>query len=114
MTVYTKLDRALLNSYFLHTILKKYDKSMSIGRSKMTMAKIAVSIDDKQLKKIDFYVKNKVFKNRSQAFQQSINETLEHLEHGRLAKECAKLDAHFEQEMADLGLDEDMDEWPKY
>lgn len=80
----------------------------------MSMAKIAVSIDNNQLKKIDFYVKKKVFKNRSQVFQQAIQQTLVHLEHDRLAKECAKLDVHFEQEMADIGLNEDLEGWPKY
>lgn len=80
----------------------------------MSMAKVAVSIDDKQLKKIDYYVKKRIFKNRSQAFQLSIEQTLEHLEHGRLAQECAKLDVHFEQDMADVGLDEDLKSWPKY
>jgi hypothetical protein len=50
----------------------------------MSIAKVAISIDEKQLKKIE-----------------------EPLEHGSLAKECAKLDVHFEQEMADIGLDED-------
>lgn len=80
----------------------------------MSTAKIAVSIDDKQLKKIDFYVKKHVFKSRSQAFQISISQTLEHLEHARLAKECAKLDIGVEQEMADMGLDEDLKAWPKY
>jgi len=84
------------------------------GGNSMSMAKIAVSIDDKQLKKIDFYVKKKVFKNRSQAFQLSIDQTLEHLEHSRLAQECEKLDVNFEQEMADIGLDEDLEAWPKY
>ena len=59
----------------------------------MCMAKIGVSIDNKQLEKIDFYVKKKIFKNHSQAFQLSINQILQHLEHTRLAKECAKLDA---------------------
>ncbi len=80
----------------------------------MSMAKVAVSIDDKQLRKIDFYVKKKIFKNRSQAFQQSISQTLDHLEHDRLAKECAKLEISFEQDMADVGLDEDLASWPKY
>ena len=80
----------------------------------MSTAKIAVSIDEKQLKKIDFYVKKHIFKSRSQAFQISISQTLEHLEHDRLTKECAKLDARFEQEMADTGLDEDLESWPKY
>lgn len=80
----------------------------------MSIAKIAVSIDEKQLKKIDFYVKKHVFKSRSQAFQISINQTLQQLEHSRLAIECEKLNPHFEQEMADMGLDEDLASWPKY
>lgn len=80
----------------------------------MSTAKIAVSIDDKQLKKIDYYVKKHVFKSRSQAFQISISKTLEQLEHSRLARECAKLDASEEQEIADMGLDEDLESWPKY
>jgi metal-responsive CopG/Arc/MetJ family transcriptional regulator len=80
----------------------------------MSIAKIAVSIDEKQLKKIDFYVKKHIFKNRSQAFQLSIGKTLEHLEHDRLARECAKLNVDAEQEMADMGLDEDLTSWPKY
>jgi len=45
-----------LYSYFLHTIIKYEKKYERIG-GLMSMAKVAVSIDDKQLKKIDFYVK---------------------------------------------------------
>jgi Arc/MetJ-type ribon-helix-helix transcriptional regulator len=86
---------------------------MNYDGGTMGIAKIAVSIDEKQLKKIDFYVKKHVFKSRSQAFQESIKQTLEHLEHDRLAKECANLDPDFEQEMADMGLDEDLAAWPK-
>lgn len=80
----------------------------------MNMAKIAISIDNDQLEKLDYYVKKKVFKNRSQAFQLSINQILEQLADDRLARECAKLDIAFEQEMADIGLDEDLETWPKY
>lgn len=80
----------------------------------MSMAKVAVSIDNKQLKRIDYYVKKKVFKNRSQAFQLSINQILKDLEQNRLAEECEKLDVHFEQDMAEIGLDEDFASWPKY
>jgi metal-responsive CopG/Arc/MetJ family transcriptional regulator len=87
---------------------------MTIMGAVMSIAKIAVSIDDKQLKKIDFYVKKHVFKNRSQAFQLAISHTLEQLEHKRLEKECAKLDVNEEQELADMGLDEDLTSWPKY
>ena len=80
----------------------------------MSIAKIAVSIDSNQLKKIDFYVKKHVFKTRSEAFRVAINQTLDHLEHKRLATECAKLEMNEEQEMADLGLKEDLEAWPKY
>jgi metal-responsive CopG/Arc/MetJ family transcriptional regulator len=80
----------------------------------MSVSKIAVSIDSTQLKKIDFYVKKHVFKTRSEAFRVAINQTLDQLEQHRLATECDKLDIHEEQEMADLGLDKDLDSWPKY
>lgn len=80
----------------------------------MSIAKIAVSIDAEQLKKIDYYVKKHVFKTRSEAFRMAINNTLDELEHKRLARECDKLEASEEQEMADMGLDEDLDSWPEY
>ncbi len=34
------------------------------------------------------------------------------VEHDRLTQECAELDAHAEQDMADLGLKEDLAAWP--
>jgi metal-responsive CopG/Arc/MetJ family transcriptional regulator len=80
----------------------------------MSIAKIAVSIDAKQLKKIDFYVKKHVFKTRSEAFRIAIAQILDEIEHTRLARECDKLSVSEEQELADLGLDEDLDTWPKY
>ncbi|HTM63158.1 MAG TPA: ribbon-helix-helix domain-containing protein [Gammaproteobacteria bacterium] len=80
----------------------------------MSVAKIAVSIDAEQLKKIDYYVKKHVFKTRSEAFRIAINQTLDELEHNRLARECSKLEISEEQEMADQGLEEDLGAWPKY
>ena len=80
----------------------------------MSIAKIAVSIDEKQLRKIDFYVKKHVFKTRSEAFRIAINQTLDDLEHKRLASECDKLDISEEQELAEMGLAEDSSAWPKY
>ena len=32
----------------------------------------------------------------------------------RVARECAKLDAHEEQALADEGLAEDLEQWPEY
>ena len=39
---------------------------------------------------------------------------LERLERTRLARECAKLDPLFEQQLADEGLAEDLEQWPEY
>lgn len=80
----------------------------------MSMTKIAISINKDQLHQVDLYVKEKKFKNRSQVFQFSIDKVLKLLAHDRLAKECAKLDVKSEQEIADEGLSEDLNIWPKY
>jgi hypothetical protein len=51
-------------------------------------------------------VKESVFPSRSQAIQVAVEEKLERLEHGRLARECAKLDPEFEKFLAEEGLNE--------
>lgn len=80
----------------------------------MKTAKIAISINRQYVKRIDYFVKRKRFKNRSQAIQTAVIAELERLEHSRLAEECAKLDIHTEREMADERLSEDIKEWPAY
>lgn len=37
-----------------------------------------------------------------------MNEAIDYLEHNRLADECAKLDIHIEQQIAENGLEEDI------
>lgn len=80
----------------------------------MHSAKIAISLEEGLLRKLDNYVKRKWFVNRSQAVQTAIKEKIDRLEKGRLATECAKLDPNFEQALADEGLDGDLAEWPEY
>ncbi|MDT8317816.1 MAG: ribbon-helix-helix domain-containing protein [bacterium] len=80
----------------------------------MGSAKVAFTIDEQVLKKLDDLVEKRTFANRSQAIQQAVKEKIDRLEHGRLAEECAKMDKHFEQNMADEGLAGDMEEWPEY
>ncbi len=80
----------------------------------MRTAKIAVSIDQKLLAKLDRFVKSHVFPSRSRAVQDAVEEKLGRLEHSRLAKECAKLDPDFEKSMAEEGLSEELNEWPEY
>ena len=80
----------------------------------MSQTKVAISIEEGVLARVDALVRRKVFSNRSRAIQESVLEKLERLERNRLAEECAKLDPAFEKAMADEGLSAELNEWPKY
>ncbi len=80
----------------------------------MSSAKIAITIEKDLLNKVDDLVKARVYPNRSQALQAAVAEQLRRLERSRLAEECAKLDAHEEQALADEGLGFEVSEWPEY
>jgi len=80
----------------------------------MAASKIAITIDQNLLHRLDFLVKSKKFTNRSRAIQEAVAEKLARIERSRLAQECAKLDPKFEQEMAEEGFTAEMDEWPEY
>ena len=73
----------------------------------MGSAKIAITIDDETLQRLDRLVKEHVFPNRSKAIQEAVQDK-------RLARECAKLDPLYEQALADEGISEDVNEWPEY
>ena len=80
----------------------------------MAASKIAITIDQNLLQRLDFLVKSQRFTNRSRAIQEAVAEKLARIERSRLAQECAKLDPKLEQEMADEGFVAEMDEWPEY
>lgn len=80
----------------------------------MATSKIAITIDQNLLHRLDFLVKSQRFANRSRAIQEAVAEKLARIERSRLAQECAKLDPKFEQEMAEEGFVAEMDEWPEY
>ncbi len=80
----------------------------------MSTEKIAITIEDTTLTRLDALVKNRVFPSRSRLIQEAIREKLERLDRSRLARECAKLDEQFEQSMAEEGLSEELSEWPEY
>ncbi len=80
----------------------------------MTAAKIAISIDQALLTRIDSLVKRKVFRSRSEAFQLAAVEQMDRLDADSLARECAKLDPVEERAFADAGLSADLTEWPAY
>ncbi|MBI3343818.1 MAG: CopG family transcriptional regulator [Gammaproteobacteria bacterium] len=80
----------------------------------MSTAKIAITIDQATLTKLDRLVKIKMFPSRSKAIQAAVKDKLARLDRSRLARECAKLDPKFEQALADEGLSEELDQWPSY
>ncbi len=80
----------------------------------MPRAKIAISLDESTLERLDRLVKKAALPNRSQAIQEAVEEKLTRLEQSRLARECAKLDPTFEKALAEEGLSEDVSEWPEY
>lgn len=78
----------------------------------MASVKVAITLEQETLARVDSLVSRRVFPNRSRAIQIALQEKLERHEGVRLAAECAKLDPAFEQTMAEEGLD--VESWPEY
>jgi Arc/MetJ-type ribon-helix-helix transcriptional regulator len=80
----------------------------------MGAAKIAISLDQRALAQVDRLVRSGQFPSRSRAIQEAVDEKLERITKGRLARECAKLDPEAEKALADEGLGEEVAAWPEY
>lgn len=79
-----------------------------------TRAKVAISLDEQTLGRLDRLVKAQVFPNRSQAIQVAIDEKLARMNKSRLARECAKANSAEEKAMAEEGISWELPEWPEY
>jgi metal-responsive CopG/Arc/MetJ family transcriptional regulator len=66
--------------------------------------KIAITIDQDLLARLDRLVKARRFANRGHAVQEALRDKLKRPNHGRLARECAKLDPAAEQQLAEEDL----------
>ena len=80
----------------------------------MRTAKVAITIDQALLSKLDSLVEQQVFPSRSKAIQEAISEKLARMDRNRLARECAKLDPHAEQALAEEGMEAELESWPDY
>ena len=80
----------------------------------MGASKIAISLDEKLLTRLDQLVQTQVFPSRSKVFREAVTERLERFDQSRLARECKKLCQQFEQALEDEGLVEEEKEWPEY
>jgi metal-responsive CopG/Arc/MetJ family transcriptional regulator len=79
-----------------------------------TRAKVAISLDEGTLVRLDGLVKAHVFPNRSQAIQTAIDEKLARMDNSRLARECAKANPIHEKALAEEGISWEREEWPEY
>jgi len=80
----------------------------------MATAKIAITLEQETLIRIDQLIRRNVFPNRSKAIQQAVQEKLDRLKRSRLARECAKLEPSSEKSMAEEGMSAELDQWPEY
>jgi metal-responsive CopG/Arc/MetJ family transcriptional regulator len=80
----------------------------------MAASKIAITLENDMLKRLDMLVKSNFFPNRSKAIQEAVAEKLSRMRKSRLAQECAKLDPDFERSLAEEGFTSELEEWPEY
>ena len=80
----------------------------------MGKAKIAITIDERIVSRLDRLVRQETFSNRSQAIEEALLDKLEHIDRTRLARELTKLDPKYEKALADEGLATDTNEWPEF
>jgi metal-responsive CopG/Arc/MetJ family transcriptional regulator len=80
----------------------------------MGSVKVAITLDQDLLARVDNLVSKSVYPNRSRAIQSAVSEKLARMERSRLASECAKLDPEFEKALAEEGLGQDLELWPEY
>ena len=80
----------------------------------MPKSKIAITLEENTLERLDELVEQSGYPSRSRAIQEAVEEKLTRLERNRLARECAKLNPDFEKALAEEGLSEDISQWPEY
>jgi metal-responsive CopG/Arc/MetJ family transcriptional regulator len=79
----------------------------------MGATKIAITLDEELLERIDRLVAEKKFSSRSRVIQHAIKAQVDRLDRRRLADECARLDSAHEQELAKQGASNDLESWPQ-
>ncbi len=80
----------------------------------MPVAKIAVSLDERVVRKLDGLVRKGLFPSRSKAIQDALESQLSRMDRSRLASECAKLDGSVERAIAEEGMAYEVEQWPEY
>ena len=69
----------------------------------MPVSKIAITIEESTLTRLDRLVREKKYPNRSRAIQVALEEQMAKIEQTRLIEECSKLDPDEEKAFAEEG-----------
>ena len=80
----------------------------------MSVAKIAITMEEALVEQVDRLVRERAYPNRSRAIQDAVADKLRRMDRGRLARECAKLDPKLEQALAEEGIGAEAESWPEY
>ena len=80
----------------------------------MGKAKIAITLDEKIVSRLDRLVKQEAYTNRSQAIEAAIRDKLQRLDRTRLAQELNKIDPQYEKALAEEGIATDEAAWPEF
>jgi metal-responsive CopG/Arc/MetJ family transcriptional regulator len=80
----------------------------------MSTAKIAISISETMLSRLDELVRETHYRSRSGAIQKAVQDLLDRTYGTRLARECSKLIPEEEISMAEEGMNSELGSWPEY
>ena len=80
----------------------------------MGKAKIAITLDEKIVGRIDRLVKQEAFSNRSQAIEIALREKLQRFDRTRLARELTKVNVEQEKALAEEGIAAEVNQWPDF
>ncbi len=80
----------------------------------MSSTKIAITLEEDLVRRIDRMVAERRFPSRSRAIQLAVQAQIDRLDRRRLARECARLDPRVEQMVAEEGASYDLEAWPEY
>jgi metal-responsive CopG/Arc/MetJ family transcriptional regulator len=80
----------------------------------MSTVKVAITLEEDLLQRIDRLVAERRFPSRSRAIQLAVKAQIDRLDRGRLARETARLDPALEQQVAEEGASYDLESWPEY
>ena len=73
----------------------------------MATEKIAITLDEELVGRLDQLVAAHQYASRSRAVQEAVREKLDRLDRTRLPNKCKTLDPQFEQDLAELGMNAD-------